>query len=307
MKQEYCENPLDGGTLQLWLKEFADYLKVEKRHSPNTVASYGRDTLRFLDAMKGRRVQDISQREVREYLLSLKSGGISARSSARALCSIKAFFRFLMTLDVIAENPAEILESPRLWKKLPTILSVDEVEILLNSPDIANYRGLRDKTMLEVLYATGLRVSELIQLQVANLNLESGFIRTFGKGKKERIIPLGDHARSWLESYLAHARPTFLKKGQPTRDLFLSNRGTAMSRQMFWQILRKYARLGNIKGPVSPHTVRHAFATHLLERGADLRSVQQMLGHADISTTQIYTHVLKKRMQDVFEKFHPRA
>ncbi len=307
MNQETIKNPLNGGALNIWIKEFADYLKVEKRHSPNTVASYGRDILRFLDAMKGRKVQDISQREVREYLLSLKAQGISARSAARALCSIKAFFRFMETVGVIQTNPVEILESPKLWKKLPTILSVEEVEVLLNSPDVGTSKGLRDKTMLEVLYATGLRVSELVQLQMANINLESGFIRTFGKGNKERIIPLGDHARFYLESYISQARPSILKQGKPTGDLFLSNRGKAMTRQMFWQILRKYARIGNIRGPVSPHTVRHAFATHLLERGADLRSVQQMLGHADISTTQIYTHILRQRMQDVFDKFHPRA
>ncbi len=298
---------LDAGTMQFWLKEFADYLRVEKRHSPNTVSSYGRDVLRFLDAMKGKKVQDISQIEVREYLALLKNEGISARSSARALCSIKAFFRYMDTAGFITSNPAEILEAPKMWKRLPSVLSINEVESILDGPDTSTPRGLRDKVMLEVLYATGLRVSELVQLQTSNVNLEVGYLRTFGKGNKERIIPLGDQARQVLAEYLETGRDKFLKKGKPTRDLFLSNRGHGMTRQMFWQILKKYATLANVQGSVSPHSVRHAFATHLLEKGADLRSVQQMLGHSDISTTQIYTHVLRKRMQTVFEQFHPRA
>lgn len=298
---------LDAGTMQFWLKEFADYLRVEKRHSPNTVSSYGRDVLRFLDAMKGKKVQDISQVDVREYLIFLKNEGISARSSARALCSIKAFFRFMDTGGFVTSNPAEILEAPKMWKRLPSVLSINEVESILNGPNTSTPRGLRDKVMLEVLYATGLRVSELVQLQTSNVNLEVGYLRTFGKGNKERIIPLGDQARQVLAEYLETGRDKFLKKGEPTRDLFLSNRGRGMSRQMFWQILKKYATLANVRGAVSPHSVRHAFATHLLEKGADLRSVQQMLGHSDISTTQIYTHVLRKRMQMVFDQFHPRA
>ncbi|QPJ63284.1 MAG: site-specific tyrosine recombinase XerD [Candidatus Nitronauta litoralis] len=293
--------------MQFWLKEFSDYLKIEKRYSPNTVSSYGRDVLRFLDAMKGKKVQDISQQDVRNYLLTLKNEGISTRSSARALCSIKAFFRYLETGGHLDSNPAQILESPKLWKKLPTVLSITDIESILNGPDVNTPRGLRDKAMLEVLYATGLRVSELVQLKVSNLNLEVGFLRTFGKGNKERIIPLGDQAQQLLKQYLESGRPKFLKECEQTGDLFLSNRGKGMSRQMFWQIIRKYARSGNVQGAVSPHSVRHAFATHLLERGADLRSVQQMLGHSDISTTQIYTHVLKERMKDVFEQFHPRA
>ncbi len=300
-------NSLDAGTMQFWLKEFLDYLKIEKRHSPNTVSSYGRDVLRFLDAMKGKKFQEISQQDVRIFLLSLKNDGMSSRSSARALCSIKAFFRFMVSGGFLESNPAQILEAPKMWKKLPTVLSVSEIEVILNGPDITTSRGLRDKAMLEVLYATGLRVSELIQLKISNVNLEVGYLRTFGKGNKERIIPLGDQARQVLADYIETGRSRFLKKGEPTGDLFLSNRGRGMSRQMFWQIIRKYALSGNVQGSVSPHSVRHAFATHLLERGADLRSVQQMLGHSDISTTQIYTHVLKKRMQDVFDQFHPRA
>lgn len=301
------ENSLDAGSMHIWLKEFSDYLKIEKRHSPNTVSSYSRDVLRFLDAMKGKKVQDISQQDVRSYLLFLKNEGISTRSSARALCSIKAFFRFLETGGQLESNPAQILESPKLWKKLPTVLSISDIESILNGPDISTPRGLRDKAMLEVLYATGLRVSELVNLKVSNVNLEVGYLRTFGKGKKERIIPLGDQARHLLQKYIEGGRPKFFKESEQTGDLFLSNRGKGMSRQMFWQIIRKYAKSGNVQGAVSPHSVRHAFATHLLERGADLRSVQQMLGHSDISTTQIYTHVLKERMKDVFEQFHPRA
>jgi len=301
------ENSLEAASMHFWLKEFSDYLKIEKRHSLNTVSSYGRDVLRFLDAMKGKKVQEISQQDVRAYLLKLKNEGISTRSSARALCSIKAFFRYLETGGFLESNPAQILESPKMWKKLPTVLSVTDIENILSAPDVNTPRGLRDKVMLEVLYATGLRVSELVQLKVSNVNLEVGYLRTFGKGNKERIIPMGDQARQFLEQYIEKGRPKFLKGNEQTGDLFLSNRGRGMSRQMFWQIIRKYAKSGNVQGPVSPHSVRHAFATHLLERGADLRSVQQMLGHSDISTTQIYTHVLKERMKDVFEQFHPRA
>lgn len=272
------ENSLDAGSMHFWLKEFSDYLKIEKRHSPNTVSSYGRDVLRFLDAMKGKKVQEISQQDVRAFLLKLKNEGMSTRSSARALCSIKAFFRYLETGGFLESNPAQILESPKMWKKLPNVLSETDIESILNSPDVSTPRGLRDKAMIEVLYATGLRVSELVQLKISNVNLEVGYLRTFGKGNKERIIPMGDQARQLLEQYIEQGRPRFLKGNAQTGDLFLSNRGRGMSRQMFWQIIRKYAKSGNVQGSVSPHSVRHAFATHLLERGADLRSVQQMLG-----------------------------
>ena len=202
-------------------------------------------------------------------------------------------------------NPAEILETPRKWRKLPHMMSLKDVDKLLSCPDINTAIGLRDQAMLEVLYATGMRVSELISVKGHNLDLVAGCLRTMGKGSKERIVPIGMVAIRSVEDYLLNSRPV-LAKGQKVEELFLTRRAQAMTRQGFWKILKVYVKLSNIKANVSPHTLRHAFATHLLDRGADLRSVQQMLGHADISTTQIYTHVLEKRMLEVHDQFHPR-
>ena len=293
--------------MQSLIRDFLDYLTIEKRHSPNTVEAYRRDVTRFLETVGEGALPGLSQHQVREYLLALRKQGLSTRSTARALSSLKAFFRYLVAEGRLAESPVDPLETPRLWRKLPNVLSLEEVEAILNGPDPRTPKGQRDKTMLEVLYATGLRVSELIRLNIRDLNLEVGYLRTLGKGGKERLVPLGDQARGLLQAYLQNTRRHFIRPGPAPTALFLSNRGRAMTRQMFWRILRDYARKGNVRVPVSPHAVRHAFATHLLERGADLRSVQQMLGHSDISTTQIYTHVLQKRMREVFDRHHPRA
>jgi integrase/recombinase XerD len=219
---------------------------------------------------------------------------------------LKSFFKYLVGESLIKENPVETLETPKIWRKLPQTLSLDEVESLLNQPNLETPLGLRDKAMLEVLYATGVRVSELISLELKDLNLEVGFIRSFGKGGKERVVPLGEVAQSYLKLYLEQSRPR-LANNRSLSALFISRRKTAMTRQAFWKILKQYALKANISVAVSPHTLRHAFATHLLERGADLRSVQQMLGHSDISTTQIYTHVVQERMREVFDKCHPRS
>ena len=289
-----------------YLKEFLNYLAVEKRYSPNTVAAYRRDLSGFLDAHREESIQSFTNPKIRQYLLKLQGKGLSSRSIARALSSIKSFFRFLEKESHIKENPAEILESPKLWRKLPSILSLKEVEALLDAPDPSTPQGHRDKVMLELLYATGLRASELVTLKMEDLNLEIGYLRAYGKGGKERVVPLGQVARQWLKQYIEEIRPNFLKN-KVNNVLFLSRLGAGMTRQGFWKILKKYVRQALISQPVSPHTLRHAFATHLLEHGADLRSVQQMLGHSDISTTQVYTHILQKRMQEVLDKYHPRA
>lgn len=287
------------------IQNFIEYLSIEKRHSKNTVEAYRRDISRFMKARKGKTVESASPSDFRAFLLKLGGEGLSARSQARCLSSLRSFYKFLLSENLIQENPLEIIESPRLWRKLPNVLSVKDVEELLSSPDEDTPLGKRDKAMLEVLYACGLRVTELVSLRTSDLNLEVGYLKSFGKGSKERLVPLGAKAQKALREYLGHARPVFLK-GKSSHDLFISRRGARMTRQGFWKIIKAYALKANIRAHVSPHTLRHAFATHLLERGADLRSVQQMLGHADISTTQIYTHILQQQMRDIFDKFHPR-
>ncbi len=216
------------------------------------------------------------------------------------------FYNFLYVESLISENPIETIASPRPWRKLPNVMSLHEVDALIAAPDINTLAGVRDLAMLELMYATGLRVSELVSLKMSAVNLEVGYLRSLGKGSKERVVPIGDIAKTTIENYVINARPSFQKKCT-TEDLFLTRLGNAMTRQGFWKILKKYSTKAKIVGTVSPHALRHAFATHLLERGADLRSVQKMLGHADISSTQIYTHVLRERMREVHERFHPRA
>ncbi len=292
--------------MKLLIHEFSEYLRIEKRHSPHTVAGYCRDLGRFFKAFPETQASSLTTAEIRGFLLLLRNEGLSASSIARSLSSIKSFFRYLCEDKQLKVNPAEILATPRRWRKLPDILSLADVDKLLSCPELDTPLGLRDQAMLEILYATGMRVSELISVKCHNLNLISGCLRTMGKGAKERIVPIGMIARKVLEDYLLNSRPV-LAKGQKVEDLFLTLRGKAMTRQGFWKLLKGYVRRSNIKSNVSPHTLRHAFATHLLDRGADLRSVQQMLGHADISTTQIYTHILEKRLLEVHDQFHPRA
>ncbi len=288
------------------VQDFIDHLTVERRLSTNTVEGYKRDIRKLTSFLCSLSLKEVQTSDIRQFLLSLQRQNLSTRTIARCLSSIKAFFKFLLIEGQIQENPAEILESPKLWRKLPKVLSLNEVSNLLNGPDLSTLMGLRDKAMLEVLYATGLRVSELVSIQVGDLNMDIGYCRSMGKGKKERLIPFGLVAKGWVENYINNARPALLK-GKNHPYLFVSQRGTKMTRQGFWKILKRYAKKTQMKGVLSPHTLRHAFATHLLEGGADLRSVQQMLGHADISTTQIYTHILEKRMREVFDQFHPRA
>ncbi len=292
--------------MQNMLKNYTDFLKIEKRYSTNTVEAYRRDISQFLDSAGEGPVEAFDSTTIRSYLIKCLKEGRNSRSTARYLSSLKSFFNFLCAEDHIQENPAEILESPKLWRKLPSIISLDEVEALLACPDPKTLSGVRDKAMLEVLYATGLRVSELVSLKISDVDLEVGYLRSMGKGAKERVVPLGAVAREAVQDYIDIARRVLLK-GNTSHEMFITRLGRKMTRQGFWKVLKAYALKANIKTSVSPHTLRHAFAAHLLERGADLRSVQEMLGHADISTTQIYTHILQDRMRKVHDKFHPRA
>jgi integrase/recombinase XerD len=292
------------------IQEFSDYLRIEKRNSPHTVSAYRRDLVRFSSLLADQKVESVTTADIRDFLISLKEQGLSVASVARSLSSIKSFFKYLCQDKQFLDNPAEILETPKRWRKLPDVLSSEDVDNLLKSPNLESDLGLRDKAMLEVLYASGLRVSELINLKISQLDMEVGYLRTFGKGSKERIVPIGAVAKRAIENYILNSRPALAsnrKDGRKTEELFLTRRGLGMTRQGFWKILKGYVTQANVRASVSPHTLRHAFATHLLERGADLRSVQQMLGHSDISTTQIYTHILGKRMLEIHQQFHPRS
>jgi len=292
------------------IQEFSDYLRIEKRNSPHTICAYRRDLVRFSADFAGQKLESVTTADIRDFLISLKEQGLSTASVARSLSSIKSFFKYLCQDKQFQDNPAEILETPKRWRKLPDVLSSEDVDNLLKSPNLESVFGLRDKAMLEILYASGLRVSELINLKISQLDMEVGYLRTFGKGSKERIVPIGAVAKRAVENYTLNSRPALasnLKNGRKAEELFLTRRGRGMTRQGFWKILKGYVSQANVRDSVSPHTLRHAFATHLLERGADLRSVQQMLGHSDISTTQIYTHILGKRMLEIHQQFHPRS
>ena len=289
-----------------FISTYVDFLKIEKRQSPNTIASYQYDINYFASYQLDKKLNDVSTSDVRSFLIFLREKGLASSTVARFLSSIKSFYRYLVIEKLILDNPIEIIDSPRPWRKLPNVLSTEEIDTLIAAPDIKTSGGLRDLAMLELLYATGLRVTELISLKLSAVDLSVGYLRTLGKGSKERVVPFGDAAKIAIENYILRVRPSLSKNTQST-DLFLTRRGTAMTRQGFWKILKKYITKAKISGNVSPHTLRHAFATHLLERGADLRSVQQMLGHSDISSTQIYTHILKERMREVHDRFHPRG
>ena len=295
--------------METHLDLYLDYLTVERGLAPNTRASYSADLLKFLAYLKDLGISDWDQvrySEVMGFLSKSQEQGLAPRSRARLLSALRGFFKFMLRDSHLKESPVANLASPRLRRQLPTVLSVAEVERLLARPSPELPLGLRDAAMLEVLYGTGLRVSELVGLTLGRVNLEVGFLVVMGKGSKERIVPAGEAATEAVQSYLREARPRLLK-GRMTEILFVTNRGTAMTRQGFWKLLKKYGREAGLKKKLTPHILRHSFATHLLERGADLRSVQMMLGHADISTTQIYTHVARERLREVHKKYHPRA
>ncbi|MEW6263249.1 MAG: site-specific tyrosine recombinase XerD [Thermodesulfobacteriota bacterium] len=287
---------------------FLDHLRVERGLAANTIEAYGRDARRFLDFLAARSsaLESCGRSTVMAYLLELSRAGVGPRSRARALSAVKGLYSFLIKEGLAKENPAGDVEAPGRPLHLPEVLSLEEVDALLAAPEVKDAGGLRDKAMLEMIYAAGLRVSELTGLQLGQVNLEAGYLRTMGKGSKERLVPLGDEARDWTGRYLREARGRLLK-GRTSPYLFLNRRGARLSRQYFWRRVGHYARLAGIKKDIHPHTLRHSFATHLLNRGADLRSVQMMLGHADISTTEIYTHVTRTRLKAIHQEYHPRG
>jgi integrase/recombinase XerD len=301
-----------GISVDAAVQQFLDHLRVERELSVATLAAYGHDLSALATFLAGRGIDDVATVrpvDLLDYLAELTAKKISARSQARALVAQRQFFKFLRSERLCETNPTEEIDLPRFGRKLPAFLSLDEVDRLLAAPGRSTPRGLRDSAMLETLYAAGLRVSELVKLRLGDINLDAGYLVAFGKGKKQRVVPLGDAAIATLRSYLESARSLFLKSSsRPSEDaIFLTRLGRSMTRQAFWKILTAHARAAGITKAISPHKLRHSFATHLVERGADLRSVQTMLGHADIGTTEIYTHLSRAHLRSVYDKFHPRA
>lgn len=288
-----------------WVDEFRYYLRFERNLSVNTIDSYGRDIVDYISFLDNY-PDTSSEAAVVAYLEHLRTGNKSAATQARRLAAIKAFYRYLLRENHIAADPTELLVAPKMARRLPGVLSVEQVTRLVESPDTTKQTGIRDRAMLEMLYATGVRVSELCHLTVDDWWVDPGRIRCLGKGSKERFVPLGRVAVVWLLRYLDVSRP-LLSKDASVKTLFLSRQGKGLTRQGFWKVLKKYAAGLGISQTITPHTLRHSFATHLLENGADLRAVQEMLGHQDISTTQIYTHVSQKRLRPVYDETHPRA
>ncbi len=292
------------------IDNFINYIASEKGLSRNTISSYSTDLKRFSDFLHGAGITDVSgitTDRILVFLKSLKTSRLSSSSVVRYQVTIRNFFRFMLKEGVLKKDPVHILELPKRDRKLPQVMNESEIESLLNSPSLIQdkKRQLRDKAMFEVMYATGLRVSELVGLTLNSIEMTVGFIKVKGKGSKERIVPIGDAAKEAVARYLEEGRPAFLRR--TTDALFLTQQGEAFSRQGFWKLLKTYLRKTNITKHVTPHTLRHSFATHLLEHGADLRSVQLMLGHSDISTTQIYTHINTEMLKRIYDKYHPRS
>lgn len=289
------------------VEDFLLYLRMEKGLSENTLQAYLNDLNRFLEYIEQLNIGSLGFVKIDHisgYIAHL-SKGMSKRSVARNISSLRSFFKFLRSRGRIPQNPTRLLESPRLPKHIPETMSLEEVTALLAAPDISTSQGLRDRAILELMYATGLRISELVQLRLLNLNLDAGFLRTVGKGTKERVVPIGEVAIHWIREYLDRSRPLLLK-GKESPFLFVTQRGKAFTRQGVWKLIKAYALKAGIRKEISPHTLRHSFASHLLMGGADLRAVQVMLGHSDIATTQIYTHVTKSHLVEVHKKYHPR-
>jgi integrase/recombinase XerD len=288
---------------------YLTHLTVERRLAINSVESYARDLALLAEfaANMGSSPEALGRIELQGMVRGLMSAGRSPRSVARAIACYRGFYRFLVIDGRLPVNPAEDLRPPRAWKALPRYLSVEEVDRLIAQPDETTARGLRDRALIELLYATGMRVSELIGLRPADVNLDASYLTCTGKGDKQRVVPIGDEATAWVRRYVREARPRLLRKRSSQRLFVNARGGTGLSRVGFWKILKAYATRAGLTTTVSPHTLRHSFATHLLERGADLRAIQMMLGHADLSTTQIYTHVLEQRMRTIYDEFHPRA
>ncbi|NOU97632.1 site-specific tyrosine recombinase XerD [Paenibacillus sp. LMG 31456] len=292
------------------LQSFIHFLSDERGLARNTLESYERDIIQYLSFLEEQGIEsltDTKKIQISSYLMHLKQLGRAAATQSRNMVSIRAFYHYLVRERRIQQDPTLYIETPKLEKRVPNVLTITEVESLLDAPNTEVPNGMRDKAMLELLYATGIRVSELIYLDVENVNLELGFVRCVGTALKERIIPLGGIAADYVASYIQIMRPRLLKHSETEQALFINHLGTRITRQGFWKIIKKYAAETQIVKEITPHTLRHSFAAHLLENGADLRSVQEMLGHADISTTQIYTQVTRSKMKEVYDRAHPRA
>lgn len=296
--------------MNIFLKEYLNVLRLEKNLSDNTISSYRNDInslINFLDSLKINDPSLVDNKLLNSFFINLQELGLSNTSAARYYSSIKGFFSYLFSNKYIKANPVEKVMPPKLSKNLPSVLSLGEIDSILLKPDVENKLGLRDRGILEVLYACGLRVSELIGLKISDLFFDEEIIRVFGKGSKERLVPIGSSAIKWTKEYLTKSRPLLAKKAKSENVVFLNNRGSKLSRMGVWKIVDHYVKEAGIQKEVHPHTFRHSFATHLLEGGADLRAVQEMLGHADISTTQIYTHIDRDYIKQVHKQFHPRG
>lgn len=294
--------------MKIYCEAFNDYLKVEKGLSQNSILSYNQDLKKYINHLASSGITEpskVTSKDISNLLFDLR-GKISVSSISRMLSTIKSFHKFLVREKIISTNPVEFIESPKLEKKIPSFFTFEEINRILKEPNLKNYHGVRDRAILELMYATGLRVSEASFLKISDMNFELGFIKCKGKGSKERLVPLGKVAEGFLQKYIAQARPKFLGK-KVSQYLFLAQGGRRLSRQSIWKMIKKIVRLCGIRKRASPHTLRHSFATHLLERGADLRSVQEMLGHSSIITTQIYTHINQTRLKEIHGKYHPRA
>lgn len=288
-----------------WINEFLAYLRLERGMAENTILSYGRDLKKFFTLLK-RGPEEVDEGDVHQFMRVELSSGVSHRSLARSLSALKSFYKYRIYIGQTLASPLALIEQPELWKTLPETLSFDEVDRLLGLPDVTSPRGVRDKALLEILYATGMRVSELTAITLPKVNREMGFLRVFGKGGKERLIPYGEEASRWIDLYIDKFRPLLLGK-KNTNLLFFNPSGESLTRQGVWKILKGYGRLMGIEEKIHPHLLRHSFATHLLEKGAGLRLVQTLLGHSQISTTEIYTLVSRERMREIHHRFHPRS
>jgi len=293
-----------------YLTQYLNYLRFERNLSENSISAYNTDLYRYLSYLNAQdvnRLSQINERHIRKLLQVLSEIGLMPASLARNLSSIKSFHKFLISEDLLLSDPSEHIQGPKIRRYLPSVLTFEEIERILNQIAIDNYLGLRDRAMIELLYASGLRISELLLLPSREIYFSEGFIRILGKGSKERLVPTSERALKWIKKYIDIGRPVLDKYGKSEGILFLSIRGRSMSRMGFWKIVQQYVLKSGIRKEVHPHTFRHSFATHLLEGGADLRAVQEMLGHADISTTQIYTHLDRSYLKQVYQQYHPRA
>lgn len=295
--------------MESYIDDFLNYLSVERGLALNTLVSYQRDLKKFFDYISSKNItlpQQINRDHITTFLLEQKDLGLSPSTLARYVAAIKMFFKYLARERIIKDDVASVIETPRVWKRLPEVLSISEVETLLSAPNKRKVQGQRDWAFLETLYATGLRISEVTNLKITDVNLELGYLKCTGKGQKERIVPLGRKAQEALKRYIQNSRVKLSKKNPEVQYLFLNRMGRKISRQSLWNVVKYYSRRAGIKKRLTPHLLRHSFATHLLQRGADLRVVQELLGHSDITTTQIYTHINKDRLKMIHKRFHPR-